>query len=63
MMEINMELYDSYCEELRFKGIPVDEFDEQTKVKWFVNYCDNLEKEESWSSYQQSKAEEGTQRM
>lgn len=45
-MEINMDAYDCYVEELRYKGIPVDDFNDIEKTVWYVKYLDNLELEE-----------------
>jgi hypothetical protein len=42
-MEINTDAYYCYCEELRFKGIPVDDFDDVVKMVWYFKYLDNLE--------------------
>jgi hypothetical protein len=42
-MEINTDAYDCYCEELRFKGIPVDDYDDVVKMGWYVKYLDNVE--------------------
>lgn len=45
-MEINIDAYDCYVEELRYKGIPVDDHDDVDKMKWYVKYLDNLDLEE-----------------
>ena len=42
-MEISMDAYDCYVEELRYKGIPVDDYNDVEKMSWYVTFLDNLE--------------------
>ena len=45
-MEINTDAYDCYVEELRYKGIPVDNYDDVEKMGWYIKYLDTLQLEE-----------------
>jgi hypothetical protein len=37
-----MDAFYLYVEDLRYKGVPVDDYDDNSKMKWYFKYMDNL---------------------
>jgi hypothetical protein len=44
-MEINMEAYECYLEDLKFRGVPVEDYDDVAKMGWYTKYLDALQLE------------------
>jgi hypothetical protein len=45
-MEINSDAYECYLEDLRFRGVPVEDYDDVAKMGWYTTYLDKLMLEE-----------------
>lgn len=58
MSEINTEAFEGFCEELRYKGVPVDNFVEEAKIQWYRTYLDNLEKDSIVQDYQNNSGQQ-----